>query len=362
MLSAADACGVRRLLALTILCPLVLATPAGASTLRLNGQSGKADFDAAPGETNRVVITDEATSILVTDDAPLAAGTGCDQVGAASVRCPAGRVKVTLGDGDDSFSASGATPVDLDPGAGADTVTGGGGDDAIAARDGVRDVIVCGGGADKGEADLEDEVAADCEAVVRALAPATIGETPAPAGPPAPVPGKAFAGALKSGKVDVVVAGRRVPLDPAVPIPAGAVIDASAGTLALTTASDLNGGTQTANFTGASFSVVQKPGPIMVTELRMAAGDFSVCGRTASRTTARAASKRKIRRLWGSGKGRFRTRGKHSAATVRGTVWSVTDRCDGTLTRVEKGVVVVDDFKRKRSKVLRKGQSYLAKR
>jgi len=32
------------------------------------------------------------------------------------------------------------------------------------------------------------------------------------------------------------------------------------------------------------------------------------------------------------GGGRFRTRGRYSSATVRGTDWTVTDRCDGTLT------------------------------
>ena len=28
-------------------------------------------------------------------------------------------------------------------------------------------------------------------------------------------------------------------------------------------------------------------------------------------------------KLWGSGKGKFRTTGKYSAATVRGTIWLV---------------------------------------
>jgi hypothetical protein len=46
---------------------------------------------------------------------------------------------------------------------------------------------------------------------------------------------------------------------------------------------------------------------------------------------------------------------------VRGTRWLTEDRCDGTLTRVTNGAVVVRDFKRHRSVVVRAGHSYLAR-
>ena len=49
--------------------------------------------------------------------------------------------------------------------------------------------------------------------------------------------------------------------------------------------------------------------------------------------------------LKGKAKGRYRTRGRHSAATVRGTNWTITDRCDGTLTKVKRGKVAVRDFR-----------------
>ena len=62
-----------------------------------------------------------------------------------------------------------------------------------------------------------------------------------------------------------------------------------------------------------------------------------------------------------NGRGRFRTRGRHSAATVRGTKWTTTDRCDGTLTTVARGKVAVRDFRRKKTIVVRAGKSYLAK-
>ena len=76
---------------------------------------------------------------------------------------------------------------------------------------------------------------------------------------------------------------------------------------------------------------------------------------------ARAAKKPKTRKLWGDGKGKFRTRGQYSAATVRGTKWLVQDSCAGTLTRVTQGVVSVRDEVKKKTLTLRAGKRYLAK-
>jgi hypothetical protein len=60
-------------------------------------------------------------------------------------------------------------------------------------------------------------------------------------------------------------------------------------------------------------------------------------------------------------RGRYRTRGRYSAATVRGTTWTVTDRCDGTLTSVTTGSVTVRDFRKKRNVIVRAHRSYLAR-
>ena len=89
-------------------------------------------------------------------------------------------------------------------------------------------------------------------------------------------------------------------------------------------------------------------------------GNFGVC-RTRSLSVLSAGAKRKVRRLWGSGKGRFTTRGRYSAATVRGTKWLTEDRCDGTLVRVVSGVVQVKDFRKHTTISVRAGRSYLAK-
>ena len=77
---------------------------------------------------------------------------------------------------------------------------------------------------------------------------------------------------------------------------------------------------------------------------------------------AAAQKKPKTRRLWGDGKGKFRTKGRYAAATVRGTKWLVTDTCTTTTTRVTQGAVTVRDTVRKRNVVVRKGGRYVARR
>jgi hypothetical protein len=85
-------------------------------------------------------------------------------------------------------------------------------------------------------------------------------------------------------------------------------------------------------------------------------GSFGSCPRG-----ARAARRRRSRRLFSSVHGRFRTRGRYSSATVRGTKWLTKDTCAGTLTSVTQGTVVVRDFAKHKTVTLRKGQKYLAR-
>ena len=44
---------------------------------------------------------------------------------------------------------------------------------------------------------------------------------------------------------------------------------------------------------------------------------------------------------------------------MRGTIWDVTDRCDGTLTHVKRGTVIVRDFRRKKNVTVQRGQELL---
>jgi Thrombospondin type 3 repeat len=155
-----------------------------------------------------------------------------------------------------------------------------------------------------------------------------------------------------------------VPLEEAREIPVGSFLNTRRGTVRLVSARDTAGNTQSGEFAGGVFQVLQSRARRArgLTELRLKGSGFRRC-RTGRRIGAGAAqvSRRTIRRVRSNADGNFRTRGRHSAATVRGTVWTTADRCDGTLTTVRRGRVAVRDFRRKRTVIVRAGQSYLAK-
>jgi hypothetical protein len=146
-------------------------------------------------------------------------------------------------------------------------------------------------------------------------------------------------------------------------LPVGSFIDTRRGTARLTTArTRREDQIQAGRFSAGVFQVLQsrRRRTRGLTELRLKGGNFSRCRRI-GKGSARRAQSRIIRRLRGSARGRYRTRGRHSAATVRGTVWEVVDRCDGTLTRVIRGRVAVRDFRRRKTILVRAGKSYLAR-
>jgi hypothetical protein len=143
-------------------------------------------------------------------------------------------------------------------------------------------------------------------------------------------------------------------------VPVGTVVDATLGRLSLTSANPPPGYTQTGRFFSGVFQIEQKrAGGGLVNLVLRDNLARNVCGSGAAR--AAALSQTVLGLLRGVAKGRFRTTGRFSAATVRGTDWGVRDRCDGTLTVVRQGVVLVTDFRLHRTVVVRAGQTYLAK-
>jgi hypothetical protein len=152
-----------------------------------------------------------------------------------------------------------------------------------------------------------------------------------------------------------------VPLDGQTEIPVGSQIDTLKGTVGLT--AGLGGGkTNTANFSQGIFTIQQakKSGAVMT--LRMDDGNFGICRRSSAQALSiQAKSRKRVRRLFGSGKGRYRTRGRYSAATVRGTKWLTQDQCNCTLTKVLQRVVSVRDFRAHKTVKVRAGHSYLAR-
>jgi hypothetical protein len=154
-----------------------------------------------------------------------------------------------------------------------------------------------------------------------------------------------------------------VPLTEARQIPVGSFLNTKRGTVQLVSATGTGDKTQSGKFSSGLFQVLQSRARRArgLTELRLKGGSFKGCGKASGRSASAALSRRAIRRLRSSVSGRFRTRGSNSTATVRGTVWITTDRCDGTLTQVKRGKVVVRDLRRRRDILLRAGKSYLAR-
>jgi hypothetical protein len=184
---------------------------------------------------------------------------------------------------------------------------------------------------------------------------------PQPVDEPQPVIGDSVVVAPAAGTVKVKApGGDYTTLAAGDAIPVGSLVDTRAGTVRLTSA--VPGATQTGEFRGALFQV--KQGASGMTDIVLRGAELNSCRRTAP--TARTSARRKkppVRRLWASDRnGRFRTHGRHSVATVRGTRWVTTETCAGTRTTVTEGAVSVRDLRTKKSVLVRAGRSYIARR
>jgi hypothetical protein len=141
---------------------VVLASPAGAATVSVDGSSLR--ITAAPGEANQLTIAADpagapTTSLTVTDTgAPLTLGPGCSatDIGVKCVTAADPTIDVLAGDGDDSVTIG--VPV-------AAFVDGGAGDDVIQVRNAVSDSVWCASGRDSVTAQELDFLDVACERV-----------------------------------------------------------------------------------------------------------------------------------------------------------------------------------------------------
>jgi hypothetical protein len=166
-----------------------------------------------------------------------------------------------------------------------------------------------------------------------------------------------------------------IPLTEARQIPVGSILETTGGVVGITTATTASrkGKLQSGNFGAGIFKLLQSRKQKGLTELDMIDNRSArqVCatigkgkGKGKGKGGAYAAkhlSSKTLGRINASAHGRFTVRGQYSAATVRGTVWNVGNRCEGTLTHVTRGVVSVRDFRRRKTITLFTGQSYLAR-
>jgi hypothetical protein len=173
------------------------------------------------------------------------------------------------------------------------------------------------------------------------------------------VPGVSANADVSKGRVFVKRPGGTtfVELRDARSIPMGSEIDTTQGEISMQTAVGTGGKTQTAKFRDGKFTMQQAKGA-KVTDLALTGQNFAKCPPALSRTGTAASSP--TRRLWGNGKGRFRTRGRFATATVRGTQWMVKDACKSTTVKVAKGVVVVRDLVKRKNVSVKAPKSYTA--
>ena len=180
--------------------------------------------------------------------------------------------------------------------------------------------------------------------------------TPTATPEPTPVFQQSVVAEPVSGKIRVRRPGSRdfVELAAGQAIPLGSTVDSKAGVVEIASVPKAGGKPDTAQFRQGIFRVTQSRG---ITDLKLVE-QLATCPKRAARAAQR---KPKSRKLWGKGKGAFRTTGNYSAATIRGTEWLVQDTCAGTLTRVKEGVVSVRDTVKKKTFLLRAPRSYTAK-
>ena len=341
--------------------------------------------DGAPGELDLVigieaVLGGRAGDVIDGDDGPNAifGGPGNDSLNGGG-----GTDEIDGGDGQDGVNAldppagpggaGGAGPGEGDAGAGAETGAGASPPGAGA------DQIACGDGRDRVYGDEPDGVGSDCEKVGRgAVAGVSVGSRVSPAAPP-PVLGHSVVVEPISGVILVtppepgspprqkqdVPAAPAVPLSAETNIPVGSVVDTRFGTVELTVAVDRADATESGRFYSGPFQVFQDDVVGTGADLELRGGkSFAGCPPGQKGPGVASASKRRkvVRRLWAEARGRFRTKGRFAAATVRGTRWMTADRCDGTLVSVREGAVTVADLLRGGSTIVRAGQSRLVRR
>ncbi len=210
-------------------------------------------------------------------------------------------------------------------------------------------------------------------------------DTTTPLGVSPPVLGKSVVAKPRAGKVLVRLAGTRrfVPLESISNLPMGSELDAADGSVAVFFATTPTGKRAKGIATGGRFVVDQptaydlgqRPGEMTLSgpmfgcsaspqaQVRDGAQD----ARAASAAVrARAAGHAKHgRRLKVRARGRIRTRGRYGAATVRGTQWTIVDRCashprPGTLVVVSKGLVTVRSFVLRKTVFVPAGARFLA--
>jgi len=377
----------------------IITTVAGTGPAAFGGDGGpatraalNAPSDVAPLAGGGYLIADTSNNRIrrVTADGTITTVVGAGPAGFAGDGGPAGKALLNapegvtaLADGSIAIADSGGERVRLVgvdgtirtlAGTGTAGFSGDGGDPELAqlahpravAQDGARMLIA-------------DAFNNRIRAVVQGAPPVdnSLNPTP-PLGVSPPVLGKRVVARPRLGTVLVRLPGasRFVPLTAIANLPMGAELDVADGSVVVYYATSPTGKRAKGIVTGGRFVVGQaaqydhgqRPGEMTLsgplygcdaspqTQVRDGAQD--------ARAHA-AAHARHGRRLKVRARGRIRTRGRYGAATVRGTRWTIIDRCathprPGTLVVVSKGLVAVRSFVLRKTVLVPAGKRFLA--
>jgi IPT/TIG domain/FG-GAP repeat len=147
-------------------------------------------------------------------------------------------------------------------------------------------------------------------------------------------------------------------------IPFGTIIDATHGSVTITTILP-NGTTQTITLYSGEFMLTQqRNGTVLIT---LEGGDFSVCPTAQERShlartsSTHASGSHVVRKLWANGHGKYTTKGNYASGAVQGTVWLTEDLCDGTLITVTHDSVLVTNLVNHKHVLIKAPHHYLAK-
>jgi hypothetical protein len=153
-----------------------------------------------------------------------------------------------------------------------------------------------------------------------------------------------------------------IPLTEARQVPMGSTLDTRAGVARLTTATSSAGKLQVGNFGAGLFTLLQNRKQKGLVTLKLVnSTSHKVCTSLGKKAQVAKLSSKVLGRLKSNAHGKYTAVGEHASATVRGTVWTVTNQCNGTLTQVSRGVVSVRDFARRKTITVTAGHQYFAR-
>lgn len=176
--------------------------------------------------------------------------------------------------------------------------------------------------------------------------------------PPPPVLGRFIDVMPAGGLVRVRIGTTFVPLTEPRRLPSGTELDARYGSVRVSSAS-ARGGTQTATFGGAVFSLSQV-GARANRGLTIAALHEGAFPGIPSYAGCRKGASSVLQTLHASVGGAFQVSGRYSTGSASSGRWATTDRCDGTETTVYRGTVSVFIPAGRVTVAVRGGHTYLA--